>query len=66
MQHWALTRDRLQATVTRLDQHRTTVADERKLWEQCGVTVRGRTKEQFIRNLGLLVRANAEGKPLPT
>ena len=65
MQHWALTRDRLQATVTRLDQKRTTVADERALWKNSGVIVRGRTREQFIRNLGLLVRANVEGVPLP-
>lgn len=65
MQHWALTRDRLQATITRLDIGNTTVAMERKLWAASGVAVKGRTREQFLRNLALLVKANTEGTPLP-
>lgn len=65
MQHWALTRDRLQATTTRLDIGDTTVAMGRKLWAASGVTVKGRTREQFLRNLALLVKANAESTPLP-
>jgi hypothetical protein len=58
MKHWILTRDRLQTTVTNLDFGRTTLKFEKAYYSAYGVEIKGRTKQEFIRNLSALINGD--------
>jgi hypothetical protein len=53
--HWILTRDLMQTIITNLDTNRMTLKAAKLYYLAYGVEVKGRSKEQFIRNLCKLV-----------
>lgn len=55
MKHWTLTRDMMQTIITNLDTNRMTLKAAKLYYSAYGVEVKGRTKEQFIKNLSKLV-----------
>lgn len=55
MKHWILTRDMLQTIITNLDTNRMTLKAAKLYYLAYGVEVKGRSKEQFIKNLSTLV-----------
>lgn len=55
MKHWVLARDLMQSIITNLDTNRMTLKAAKLYYSAYGVEVKGRTKEQFIKNLSKLV-----------
>lgn len=51
MKHWILTPDRAQSVVTSLDLGKMTLKAAKLYYSAYGVEIKGRTKEQFIKNL---------------
>ena len=52
---WILKRDLAQAIITNLDTNRMTLKAAKLYYSAYGVEVKGRTKEQFIKNLCKMV-----------
>ena len=55
MKHWILKRDLMQSIITNLDTNRMTLKAAKLYYLAYGVEVKGRSKEQFIKNLTTLV-----------
>lgn len=51
VKHWILERTVIQAIITNLDTNRMTLKAAKLYFSAYGVDVKGRTKEQFIKNL---------------
>lgn len=58
MKHWILTRDRAEAIITNLDRNSMTLKAAKLYYSAYGVTIKGRTKEQFIKTLMAIVKEN--------
>lgn len=56
MKHWILTRDRMQAIITCLDTNKMNLKAAKLYYSAYGVEIKGKTKEQFIKNLVSAVR----------
>lgn len=52
---WILSRDRMQSIITALDLNTMTLKAAKLYYSAYGVVIKGRTKEQFIRNLSKVV-----------
>ena len=52
--HWILQRDRMQTIITNLDRNLMTLKAARNYYAAYGITVKGRTKDSFIRELAKL------------
>lgn len=51
MKHWILTRDTAQAITECLDQNKCSLKYAKTYYSAYGVEIKGRTKQQFIKNL---------------
>jgi len=56
MKHWILTESIMQSTITNLDRNLMKLKAAKTYYAAYGVTVAGKTKEQFIKNLVKQVR----------
>lgn len=59
MKHWVLTDATVQAIITNLDRNLMTLGAAKNYFSAYGVTIKGNTKERFIRNL---INANKDNK----
>jgi hypothetical protein len=57
MKHWILRKDTAQRIIEQLDRNRISLSYAKNYYSAYGVTIKGNTKERFIKQLMLLVNA---------
>ena len=60
MKHWILTRATMQSIITNLDRNLMTLKAAKNYFSAYGVEIKGRTKEQFIKNLSKAVSDSSD------